>query len=316
MAIDDTSPLVECVRHVKKAMLLQMGDASAKSGPPTIALLEDLIQKVKIGCGVDAREGAKELRRLAKLSSVNRTCIAEVGAIPPLIKALRSSDIHTQAHAVAALLNLTLRNEGNKQSIIATEGLALVVEVLNVGFLQETRENAAALLFNLSCCDSHKVMVGLLEDAFVGLVDVLRNGSVRGKKDAAAALFNLLQIRHSKAVAVRAGAVLPLLQIAQNPSLCLVDESLTVLLNLASHQEGRYAILKASGIKTLVDILRLGSESNKEYACAVLIVLCLNDYGCSKEACKLGVKELLAGLSVSGTERVQRKVKRLVKLLD
>ncbi|KAI5081313.1 hypothetical protein GOP47_0004496 [Adiantum capillus-veneris] len=295
-----------------------MGDSSTSCNPPKLALLEELIWKVKYGCAEEKRDGAKELRWLAKLSSMNRICIAEVGAIPPLIKTLSSCDVHAQAHAIAALLNLTLRNEGNKQSIMTSGGLEPIVELLNEGCLQETRENAAALLFNLSCCcDLHivKMMVGLLEDVFVGLVDILRNGSVRGKKDASAALFNLLQTRHSRALAVRAGAVLPLLQMVQDPSLGLVDETLTVLLSLASHQEGRYAILKASGIKILVDLLKIGSESNKEYACAVLLVLCLHDYGCSEEVCKLGAEELLVGLSISGTESVQRKVKRLVKLL-
>ncbi|MCO5555210.1 hypothetical protein L7F22_008754 [Adiantum nelumboides] len=294
-----------------------MGDASKNCNPPKLALLEELIQKVKNGSVEDEREGAKELRRLAKLSSVNRICIAEAGAIPPLIKTLRSCDIHAQEHGVAALLNLTLRNEGNKQNIIAAGGLEPTVELLNEGCLPEARENAAALLFNLSCGDLHivKMMTGFVEDVFVGLVDILQNGSMRGKKDAAAALFNLLQVRHSRALAVRAGAVLPLLQMVQDPSLGLIDEALTVLVSLASHQEGRYAILKASGIKILVDLLRIGSESNKEYACAVLLVLCPHDYGCSEEVCKLGAEEILVGLTMSGTERVQRKVKRLVKLL-
>eukprot|EP00250_Pteridium_aquilinum_P018357 c24048_g2_i1 orf=313-1194(+) len=292
-----------------------MGDASSSSSPPDIALLEELIQKVSSGHADEEREGAKELRRLAKSNSVNRICIAECGAIPPLIKTLRSSDVHVQAHSVATLLNLTLRNEGNKQAIIMARGLEPVVEVLKRGGLLETRENAAALLFNLSCCDAHKIMVGASEDVFTGLVDLLWDGSMRGKKDAAAALFNILQIRHSRALAVRAGAVLPLLQLVQDPSSGLVDESLTVLLNLAGHQEGRYTILKASGIDTLVDVLRKGSDSNKEYACAVLLVLCLNDFGCSEEVCKLGAQELLVNLSVSGTERAQRKAKRLVELL-
>ncbi|KAH7351656.1 hypothetical protein KP509_19G008100 [Ceratopteris richardii] len=259
--------------------------------------------------------GAKELRRLAKLSSSNRIRISEAGAIPLLLKALKSSGTDVQAHSIAALLNLTIRNDANKQAILLAKGLDSIVDVLKKGKLQESRENAAALLFNLSHANSHRMTVASTEGIFTGLAELLRDGSARGKRDVAAALFNLLQIRHCRPLAVRAGVVVPLLRLAQDSSLGLVDESLTVLLNLAGHQEGRFAIMQASGIRTLVDLLRRGSDSNKEYACAVLLVLCLDDYACSEEACNLGVQELLENLLVSGTERAQRKAAKIMELL-
>lgn len=290
-------------------------DASPSCGPPDKASIEELMQKVSSGHSDEERDGAKELRRLAKLNSINRICIAEAGAIPLLIKTLKSTNIHVQTHSVSALLNLTLRNESNKQAIIMAKGLEPVVEVLENGSLQESRENAAALLFNLSCGNAYRAIIGSLEGVFRGLIDLLWHASMRGKKDAAAALFNLVQNRHNQALAVRAGAVMPLLHLVQDASSGLVDESLTVLSNLASHQEGRYAIMKALGINTLVDVLKWGTDSNMEYASAVLLVLCLEDFGCAEEACKLGAQELLINLSVSGTEKAQRKARRLVELL-
>lgn len=292
-----------------------MDSASPSCTPPDTRFLEELVQKLQSGLPDQERGGANELRKLAKLSSVNRICIAEAGAIPPLVKSLGSNDTDVQAHSMAALLNLTIRNENNKQAILMAKGLDSIVDLLKKGSLQETRENAAALLFNLSHTNAHRTMVASMEGIFSGLANLLRDGSERGKKDAAAALFNLLQIRHCRALAVRAGVVLPLLQLAQNPSSGLVDESLTVLLNLASHQEGSFAIGRASGVSTLVDLLRRGSDSNKEYACAVLLVLCHDDFACSKEACNLGVQELLENLSLSGTERAQRKAARVMELL-
>eukprot|EP00250_Pteridium_aquilinum_P005416 c15508_g1_i1 orf=614-1495(-) len=292
-----------------------MDDASPSCSAPDTTILEEVVCKLRSGLPDQEKGAAKELRRLAKLSSVNRICIAEVGAIPLLINSLGSNDMDVQAHSIAALLNLTIRNEGNKRAILMAKGVNSIVDVLRKGSLQESRENAAALLFNLSHTDSHRMMVASMDGIFSGLADLLRDGSVRGKKDAAAALFNLLQIHHSRALAVRAGVVLPLLQLAQDPSSGLVDESLTVLLNLASHQEGRFAIGRASGISTLVDLLRRGTDSNKEYACTVLLVLCHDDFACSEEACNLGAQELLETLSLSGTERAQRKAARVMELL-
>lgn len=294
---------------------IAMDDASPSCSPPDIATLEELMCRLRSGLPDQEKGGAKELRRLAKVSSINRICIAEAGAIPLLVKSLRSKDMDVQAHCIAALLNLTIRNEANKQAILVAKGLDSVVDVLKKGSLQDSREIAAALLFNLSHSTSHRMAVASTEGVFSGLVELLRAGSARGKKDVAAALFNLLQIRHCRALAVRAGVVSPLLQLAQDPSSGLVDESLTVLLNLASHQEGRFAIVRESGIATLVDLLRRGSDSNKEYACAVLLVLCHDDFTCSEEACNLGVQELLEHLSVSGTERAQRKAAKVMELL-
>ncbi|MCO5612170.1 hypothetical protein L7F22_066432 [Adiantum nelumboides] len=292
-----------------------MDDASPSCSPLDTSTLEELMCRLRSGLPDQQRGGAKEIRRLAKVSSINRICIAEAGAVPLLLKSLRSTDKDVQAHCIASLLNLTIRNEGNKQAILSAKGLDAVVEVLKKGSLQESRENAAALLFNLSHTTSHRMAVASTDGVFTGLAELLTDGSARGKKDVAAALFNLLQIRQCRAIAVRAGVVLPLLQLAQYPSSGLVDESLTVLLNLACHQEGRFAIVQASGIVTLVDLLRRGSDSNKEYACAVLLVLCHEDYTCSEEACNLGVQELLESLSVSGTERAQRKAAKVMELL-
>lgn len=290
-----------------------MSDDSSSGDPPNMAMLEELMSFISSGKAENERMGAKELRKLAKMSSVNRVCIAEVGAIPGLIGLLLSQDMDTQTHAVTALLNLTLRNDSNKQAILMARGLDSVVEILKKGGL-EARENAGALLFSLSHSDAYRAIIGL-SDAFSGLISLLEDGSSRGKKDAAAALFNLAQIRQNRALAVRAGAVLPLLQLVQDPSSALVDECLSVILTLAGHQEGRFAITKASGIRILLDLMKRGSDSNKEYGCAVLLVLCQHDFTCSNLVRHLGGCELLLSLSQSGTERARRMAAKVLELL-
>ncbi|KAG5102609.1 hypothetical protein JHK84_047578 [Glycine max] len=54
------------------------------------------------------RAAAGELRLLGKRNADNRVCIAEAGAIPPLVDLLSSSDPRTQEHAVTTLLNLSI----------------------------------------------------------------------------------------------------------------------------------------------------------------------------------------------------------------
>ena len=47
----------------------------------------------------------------------------------------------------------------------------------------EARENAAATLFSLSLADENKIIIGA-SGAIPALVDLLRNGTPRGQKDA------------------------------------------------------------------------------------------------------------------------------------
>jgi hypothetical protein len=71
------------------------------------------------------------------------------------------------------------------------------------------KESAAATLFSLSVMDDCKVTIGDA-GAIPHLVDLLRNGSARGRKDAVTALFNLSIFSGNKVRIIKAKAV-PLL---------------------------------------------------------------------------------------------------------
>eukprot|EP00249_Psilotum_nudum_P021915 c28299_g1_i1 orf=1172-2098(-) len=293
----------------------RMSNESSSCSPPDKAWLWDLVEKVNSGQAELQRVGAKELRRAAKISSANRSCIGEMGAIPRLIKLLSvSADAETQIHAVTALMNLTLRNDRNRQEILVAGGVDAIVETLERGPM-EARENAAATVFSLCSRDGYTAFIGL-SDVFPGLINLLVNGTPRGKKDAAAALYRLSLLRQNVTTAVRSGAVPPLLQLVQAPDSGLVNESLTVIFNLSSHQEGRFAIGNASGVRILIDLIRDGSDRNKEYSAAVLCVLCKHDCTHSSTARRLGGYEVLIELSQSGSEKARQKAAKILEYMN
>ncbi|XP_047178612.1 U-box domain-containing protein 14 [Vigna umbellata] len=259
------------------------------------------------------RAAAGELRLLAKRNADNRVCIAEAGAIPPLVDLLSSSDPRTQEHAVTALLNLSI-NESNKGTIVNAGAIPDIVDVLKKGSM-EARENAAATLFSLSVLDENKVQIGAA-GAIPALIKLLCEGTPRGKKDAATAIFNLSIYQGNKARAVKAGIVGPLIQFLKDAGGGMVDEALAILAILASHHEGRVAIGQAGPIPILVEVIRTGSPRNRENAAAVLWSLCTGDPLLLKLAKEHGAEAALQELSENGTDRAKRKAGSIIELLQ
>ncbi|KAI3708217.1 hypothetical protein L2E82_37372 [Cichorium intybus] len=124
----------------------------------------------------------------------------------------------------------------------------------------------------LSLANENKIIIGA-SGAIPTLVNLLENGSNRGKKPVATALFNLCIYQENKGRAVRAGIITVLLKTLCDSDLnsgsesdsgvCMVDEALTILSILASHQEAKVAIVKASMIPLLIDLMRTGISRNK-----------------------------------------------------
>uniref|UniRef100_K7KAW8 RING-type E3 ubiquitin transferase n=1 Tax=Glycine max TaxID=3847 RepID=K7KAW8_SOYBN len=162
---------------------------------------EFLVGKLATGSADIQRQAAYELRLLTKTGMVNRSVIAEVGAIPFLVTLLGSQDSRIQEHAVTALFNLSIF-DNNKILIMAAGAVDSIVEVLESGKTMEARENAAASIYSLSMVDECKVQIGGRPRAIPALVELLKEGTPIGKRDAASALFNLAVYNPNK-VALR-----------------------------------------------------------------------------------------------------------------
>ncbi|CAL5377925.1 unnamed protein product [Camellia sinensis] len=256
------------------------------------------------------REAIVKIRMLSKENPDNRILLANMGAIPPLIKFLLYPDSKIQEHTVTTLLNLSL-DEVNKRLIAREGAIPTIIEILQNG-TDEARENSAATLFSLSMLDENKVMIGCL-NGIPPLVDLLRTGTIRGKKDAATALFNLSLNMLNKFRAIKAGIVPPLLHLLEDKNLGMVDEALSILLLLTSHPEGRNEIGKLALIETLVEIIRVGTPKNKECATAVLLELGLKNSSFVLAALQYGVYDHLADIARCGTSRAQRKANSLLQ---
>ncbi|KAJ0725051.1 putative U box domain, armadillo-like helical, Zinc finger, RING/FYVE/PHD-type [Helianthus annuus] len=153
--------------------------------------------------------------------------------------------------------------------------------------------------------------------AEAGAIPILvKNGSTRGKKDAATALFNLCIYQGNKGRAVRAGIIPVLLRMLSDSSSCMVDESLTILSILASHQEAKSAIVKASTIPLLIDLTRTGPTRNKENATSILLSLCKRDKDNLDCISRLGAVIPLMELAKNGSERAKRKARSLLEHLQ
>ncbi|KAH7863731.1 hypothetical protein Vadar_021309 [Vaccinium darrowii] len=254
---------------------------------------------------------ADDRKRIADI----RLSITEAGAIPLLVHLLARPNLHTQEHAIKALLKLS-RCWNNKGSIITSGAVPKIVEVLKRGSMK-ARENAAATLFSLSVFAENKVTIGGF-GAVPPLLTLLSEGTQRGKKDAALALLNLCLYRGNKGKAVRAGVVPALMQLLTEPQGGMVDEelarlALAMLAILSSHPDGKTAIGAAEAVPVLVKVIGSGSPMNKENATAVLAQLCSGGQKYLVEAQELGVVGRLVDLAQNGTDWGKTKALHLLE---
>ncbi|GAB4828430.1 hypothetical protein Ancab_035427 [Ancistrocladus abbreviatus] len=259
------------------------------------------------------RDAAQKIRLLSKENPENRVLIADCSGIAPLVHLLLYPDSKIQEHAVTALLNLSI-DDTNKKLISAQATIRAIIEVLKNGNTG-AKENSAAALFSLSMLDENKVTIGL-SDGIPPLVELLQQGTVRGKKDAATALFNLCLNHMNKGRSIEAGIVKPLLQLLGDEELGMIDESLSILLLLVSHPDGRKEIGQLSFIETLVGFMRSGTPKNKEGAAAVLLELGIAGSTYLLAALQYGVYEHLVEITKEGTNRAQRKANSILQLMS
>ncbi|XP_020598628.1 U-box domain-containing protein 1-like [Phalaenopsis equestris] len=278
---------------------------------------EFLVGKLAMGSPETQRQAAYELRLLAKSGMDNRRIIAEAGAIPFLVTLLGSRDPRTQENAVTALLNLSIF-ENNKTLIMAAGAIESIVKVLRDGEMMEARENAAATIFSLSILNECKVQIGKRVEAVVGLVELLKQGTPAGKRDAATALLNLAVYDPNKAAVVAAGAG-PGLELLMDEKAGITDEALAVLAVLCDCREGMRVIGESKVVVAImVDLMRFGSEKGKENAIAVLMGLCKDGGAEMGRRLLMNARSVpsLQSLAASGSMRARRKANALLRLLN
>ncbi|CAN6722501.1 unnamed protein product [Malus baccata var. baccata] len=124
------------------------------------------------------RNAAMKIRLISKENPENRILVAKSGGIPPLVQLLSYPGSKIQQHAVTALLNLSI-DKTNKKLITREEAIPAIIE-----------RTSAAALFSLSMFDENKVIVGS-SNGIPPLVDLLQDGTIRGKKRRCHGTWNL-----------------------------------------------------------------------------------------------------------------------------
>eukprot|EP00250_Pteridium_aquilinum_P004205 c14432_g1_i1 orf=195-2282(-) len=289
---------------------------------------EFLVGKFSKGSVEVQRQAAYELRLMAKEGMDNRACVAAAGAVPALAALLNSADKLTQENAVTALLNLSI-NEKNKDLIMQIEGvLDMIVGVLaaDSGATTAARENAAAALFSISASKGYRREVGSRSTAIEGLLHLLREGSPRGKRDAALTLANVALSAEHAATLLQKGAVLAAIQaLEMEGSESVAEEVAALLAVLARRQEGLLAVSVGIGqvVAQLVELVSEGSSRTKEYTTAMLLAACsFSEADGTASALREKLRRApslfpsLRRLLVGGTPRAQRKAASLLQLLQ
>ncbi|OAY81626.1 U-box domain-containing protein 4 [Ananas comosus] len=258
---------------------------------------------------------AREIRLLAKTGRENRASIAELGAIPPLCRLLRSPNSVAQENAVTALLNLSIYDV-NKSRIIEEEGcLNLIVYVLKNGWTVEARENAAATLFSLSVVHEYKKRIVEEPGAVESLANLLKEGTTRGRKDAVMALFNLSTHPECWVGLLEFGAVTVLAGALENE--LVAEEAAGALALLLKQQRVAKAVVSVDrSVTSLVGLMRRGSPKGKENAVAALHELCRRGGSMMirRVARMPGFCGLLQNIFLTGTKRAKRKAALLTKM--
>lgn len=279
-----------------------------------------LVGKLVNGRSSEQNKAAYEIRLITKTSIFNRSCLVESGVIPPLLNLLFSSNSFIQENAIAALLNLS-KFSTSKRVIVENGGLITIVSVLKDGLKMEARQHAAGALFYLASVEDYRIMIGEIPDAIPALLELIRDGADRGKKNALVTLFGLLVYHGNHGKVLEAGLV-PLLvdQFRFLEREELITDALAVLANLADKPDGTAAILSTGGSFLPMILEILGSSNSgmvKEHCASLLLSLCT--HGRSEVVPILVKNTSLMGILYSqltdGTSRAGKKAGSLIKIL-
>lgn len=258
---------------------------------------------------------AREIRRLTKTSPLFRRHLA--AAIRPLVAMLCSSSYYCHESALLALLNLAVKDESNKISIVDAGALEPIINFLGSEstYLQEY---ATAALLTLSASATNKPII-TSSGAIPLLVDIIRDQSPQAKADAVMALYNLSTYSNNIGIILEADPISPLINVLKTckRSSKTAEKCSALIESLVQFEEGRTALTaEEGGVLAVVEMLENGSFPSREHAVGTLLTLCQSDRRKYREPIlREGVIPGLLELTVQGTSTSQSKAHLLLQLL-
>lgn len=277
-----------------------------------------LARRLVFGTEEQKNKAAYEICLLAKSNVFNTACLVEIGTVPPLIDLVLTST--TQENAIAALLKLSKHTNG-REVIMESRGLKPIVTVLRKGFSLEARRVAAGIIFYLTSVKEYRKLIGENSEAVSGLVKLIKEGTIRGKKNAVLAIFGLLLLHKNHSKVLNSGAVPAIVKVLRSSDRgFVVNDCLAVLVALAENVEGARAVLECSGLSLVIGILQsANSPAEKEYCVSILVSLCVNVGGevvsvLAKDASV--IMPSLYAILTDGTPQAEKKARKLINVLQ
>ncbi|OIT27232.1 PREDICTED: U-box domain-containing protein 4-like [Nicotiana attenuata] len=259
--------------------------------------------------------GARDIRRLTKSSLRYRRQFSD--AVKPLVDMLRSTSFEFIEAALLALLNLSVKDEGNKKSIIDAGALEPII-----GFLQSENVSlqnyATASLLTLSASSVTKPILSSF-GVIPLLVDILRRGSSQAKVNAILTLYNLSTYQGNLTLILETEPIPYIVSLLKSckKSSKAAEKCTALIESLMCYEEGRNALTsEEGGIFAIVEVLEIGSLQSREHAVGALLTMCQIDRCKYRELIlREGVMPGLLELTVKGTAKSQEKSQTLLRLL-
>lgn len=260
-------------------------------------------------------QAAKEIRRLTKTSQRCRRVLS--GAVEPLVDMLSCDSAESKEAALAALLNLAVKDEMNKINIISAGALEPIICFLHSENLT-LQEHASAALITLSASSVNKPIISS-SGAIPHLVETIREGSPQVKSDAIMVLYNLSTHQQNLSLILEEQPIPSLVEVLKTckESSKTAEKCTALIESLVSFDEGRRALTcEEGGILAVVEVLESGLPQSREHAVGALLTMCESDRSKYREPIlKEGVIPGLLELTVQGTPKSQSKAQILLRLL-
>ncbi|KAL4574094.1 hypothetical protein LXL04_020917 [Taraxacum kok-saghyz] len=278
-----------------------------------------LIDRLVFGTNEAKHKATYEIRLLSKTSVFNRACLVEAGVVPSLLDLLCVKNPKIQENAIAALLNLSKYTK-TKKVLVENGGLELILEVAQNGLRMEARQHAAGTLFYLASVDEYRDIIGKIPRSIPVLMELVLEGTNRGKKNALVAIFGLLMYPENHWKALAAGIVPLLVDLLRSP--CqhedLLIDSLAILATLAEKSDGTMAILSCGALHVILDVVGFTtSRAAKEYCVTLLLAMCTNGGGDVVHVLVSNPALMgpLYSLLTEGGSRATKKASSLIRIL-
>eukprot|EP00271_Cylindrocystis_brebissonii_P007578 TRINITY_DN21141_c0_g1_i1.p1 TRINITY_DN21141_c0_g1~~TRINITY_DN21141_c0_g1_i1.p1 ORF type:complete len:833 (+),score=102.09 TRINITY_DN21141_c0_g1_i1:387-2885(+) len=258
--------------------------------------------------------GMRELMKGPGESADRRVQFARAGGLIPLFRMLDAEDTRTVEHVAAALLNVSL-TDAPRAELMAIEDFVPRMVALIRHESMEVKETAAATLFSVSDTMERRQRVGeagavpLLLEMFVS-----KTMSVRGRKDAALALFSLSLHPVCRKTIVDEGGVAAMLQVMAEDDK-MEAKIVAILVNLVKAPEGCEALLRVPDICIDIgEVVESGSMRAKEDAAGILVAMAR----ASEDARRTIEHEYMFSIKMlaqSGSKRGKAKALELLQVL-